>query len=644
MSRPIVLGNGGLTVGLNKDGMVHDFYFPYVGLENLTTARSKPHYVGIWVDGSIHWLDSETWQKELKIEEDSLVGKSTFTSDALGITLKFTDFVDCKSDVFARELIVTNNKDETRDIRVFFHQVFEISADGRADTAMFVPDANYILDYKGKCSLLVYAQSEDGEPFDQYAVGNAGIENKEGTYRDAEDGELSMSAVEHASVDSTIRCKLEIGPETSRTIHYWVIASDNQFGLEKIHNNFINNFNSRLEATRKHWNDWLNIANPHIEHMTANFQSAIKTSLMVIKSHTDNHGGIIAACDSSIYNYGRDYYSYVWPRDGAYAIWPLIRLGYTHEPKNFFDFCRKIMHEDGYLMHKYQPDQAIGSTWHPLIHNNRRELAIQEDETASVLYMLGQYTENSGDFKYIDLHYSDFVKPMADFLSGFIDEPSGLPHPSYDLWEEKFLTTTYSTALTIAALDIAASFAEGRREQDDYNRWNKCADRIRSSFDQLYSNERDLYVKGILFDQESNETKIDSTLDISTAFALITYGSGETAKIQSTLENIENVLLNKSPSGGVGRYEQDNYFRTKSQYQGNPWFVTTLWMAQLYSILGDKTKSKELLDWTMDKRLPSGILSEQIDPETSEPIGVTPLVWSHAELINTILFNFSETK
>jgi len=30
-------------------------------------------------------------------------------------------------------------------------------------------------------------------------------------------------------------------------------------------------------------------------------------------------------------------------------------------------------------------------------------------------------------------------------------------------------------------------------------------------------------------------------------------------------------------------------------------------------------------------------LSEQFDPETGAPLGVTPLVWSHAELVNTLL-------
>ena len=41
------------------------------------------------------------------------------------------------------------------DIRLFMHQVFQISRAGRADTALYVPDDHYILDYKGRYSLLI---------------------------------------------------------------------------------------------------------------------------------------------------------------------------------------------------------------------------------------------------------------------------------------------------------------------------------------------------------------------------------------------------------------------------------------------------------------------------------------------------------
>ena len=108
-------------------------------------------------------------------------------------------------------------------------------------------------------------------------------------------------------------------------------------------------------------------------------------------------------------------------------------------------------------------------------------------------------------------------------------------------------------------------------------------------------------------------------------------------RLASTARYVEEKLLNTTPSGGVARYEHDNYFLMKHQYTGNPWIVTTMWLAQYYISAGKSEQAKQLIDWALARELPSGALSEQFDPETGAPLGVTPLVWSHAELVNTLL-------
>jgi len=217
------------------------------------------------------------------------------------------------------------------------HQVFQISRAGRADTALFVPEENYLLDYKGRCCLLIYGEDDNGQVFDQFSVGNYGIEGKEGTYRDAEDGELTDNAVEHGGVDSVLRFTLRLDSGQDAAVNYWIAAADSQQSGEVIHSLIKQDgVQRRLEMTRTYWHDWLRVGAERIQQVDKDYQPLVKKSLLIIKAHTDKRGGIIASCDSSIYNYGRDYYSYVWPRDGAYAMWPLIRLGYTEEPKKFF--------------------------------------------------------------------------------------------------------------------------------------------------------------------------------------------------------------------------------------------------------------------------------------------------------------------
>jgi glucoamylase len=634
MGRPVVLSNGQVFVGLDESGLVHDFYYPYVGLENLTNARSIQHKIGIWVDGQFSWTDDGSWEIKIDFEIDALISDIRLHSANLGISLHLQDFVDSIHNALIRHITITNEQDNERDVRLFMHQVFQISRAGRADTALYVPDDHYILDYKGRYSLLIAGKfAGDNEGFDQYAVGNYGVEGKAGTFSDAEDGELSGNAVEHGGVDSVLRFRKHIRGGQSAVVDYWVVAASSQSDAQVIHAEYKQkNMEERLNSVRQYWQLWLGNGKPVSDF----HRRCVQHSLLIIKAHCDERGSVLASGDSSIFNYGRDYYCYCWPRDSLYALWPLVRLGHFKEAKAFLDFARDTMHKDGYLMHKYQPDRAIGSTWHPLVHGRHKELAIQEDETASVVYLIGAYYEASKDKIFVENLYHSFVVPCTNFMSRFIDESTGLPHASYDLWEEKFLTSTYTVCTVIAGLETASKLAEAVEQPDDAIRWRRAAEGIRSNLDKLYQDGT--FVKGFLL-QDNGDLQYDTTADISNLYGPYMFAGLklDDPRILSTAAYTEKHLANATPSGGVLRHENDGYFLTKHQYEGNPWIVSTLWLAQYYEATGQHDKAVPLLDWSIAHELPSGALSEQFDPEDGSPLGVTPLVWSHAEMVNTIL-------
>ena len=150
-----------------------------------------------------------------------------------------------------------------------------------------------------------------------------------------------------------------------------------------------------------------------------------------------------------------------------------------------------------------------------------------------------------------------------------------------------------------------------------------------------FSDKTNAYMKGFLY--LNGECKIDSVVDVSSFYGAWRFEYGDPVHIKQTLTVIENRLLDVSPSGGSPRYEHDNYFRSDPAHMGNPWFVTTLWLAQYYAANGEVQKARMLIDWSLDHALESGVLSEQVTPEDGKVVGVTPLVWSHAELVNAIL-------
>jgi GH15 family glucan-1,4-alpha-glucosidase len=68
--------------------------------------------------------------------------------------------------------------------------------------------------------------------------------------------------------------------------------------------------------------------------------------------------------------------------------------------------------------------------------------------------------------------------------------------------------------------------------------------------------------------------------------------------------------------------------------------VTTLWYARyLIDVAGSVAElapALELFEWTAAHALPSGVLAEQLDPESGAPLSVSPLTWSHATFVTTV--------
>lgn len=648
MARPIVLSNGELHIGLNKYGLVHDFYFPYVGLENHSAGKALRHRVGVWVDGQLSWLDSGAWELSFRYPHNALIGQTTAKNDALGLILEFDDFVDAQYNAFVRNIHVVNTRDREREVRVFMHQAFAIG-DSRSntDTAQYLPDSDSILHYRGRRAFVI-SGNNSGQAFDQHAIGIFGIEGREGTYRDAEDGELSNGNVEHGRVDSTVRFVVNVGANSSERFQYWIAAGTSIRRALLVHKQLQDEgATRRLERTAAHWHQWLRPALKISEKVDKKYRQNFINSLLIIKSQIDKRGAVLASTDTTMLNYSRDAYGYCWPRDGAFVLWPLIRMGYKEELLQFFRFCKDVLNPSkGYLMHKYQADGALGSSWHPYVHDGILAPPIQEDETALVVFVFAQFYAMHQNPSYLDQFYDAMIFPMANFMAEYIDQATGLPKPSYDLWEENFLTTTYTTSVTYAALVAAADLAEARKDSDSCVKWRAAADDIlQAAHRHLYNPDRKSFYKGVIL--KNGHLQKDETIDASAVFGAFMFGlfPGEGDEIQSAIATIEERFgLNDPTVKGIPRYENDNYYRTETSGLGNPWFITTMWMAQYYNEKGQSEKATKILDWVNGAALETGVLSEQVHPGSQEFLSVAPLTWTHAEFLSTLLDVISEPR
>jgi GH15 family glucan-1,4-alpha-glucosidase len=635
LPREIVVSNGRLCVALDSQMVIRDFFYPKVGLENhLTGHYSK---LGIWVDRRFSWIN-ENWEVKMKYLPETLVSQCSAENQNAGLRLEVNDAVHSFLDVYLRKLVINNIGGRRREVRLFFSNDFHIYGEDTGDTAMYEPAINSIVHYKRKRYFLVDGVTDQDRGIYQYATGQKESFGKEGTWRDAEDGELQGNPIAQGSVDSTVSFKLEMEPDSANTLYYWIACGKNLEEVKKIDSTVKKTgVEQLLLETENYWSAWSSKKSIALTALPRDIARLFKQSLLIMRSHVDNNGGIVSSCDSDVLQFNRDTYSYVWPRDGAMVAMAFDMAGFPEVARMFFSFCNKNIDQNGYFNHKYSPDGSIGSSWHPLIDaNGKIQLPIQEDETALILLALYKHFQRYGDLEFISKVYPKLVLNTAEFLLSYRDTATGLPKPSFDIWEEKTGVFSSTVSTVISALQSAAGFAKIFYDNERQEKLTEAATEMKKAMlTKLYETNAQRFKKAIY------PTGSDLTVDSSISLTFTTGAfSASSEEVKNSMKSAIDKLWIKTNIGGLARYEGDDYHRVAREVPGNPWFVCTLWLARWYIATAlsseDLNRGLNLLKWASKNASSSGILAEQVNPYTGKPISVAPLVWSHAEFVMAV--------
>lgn len=653
MPRALVLGNGSFTVCLDEYGFVRDMYYPYVGLENHVIG--KKHRIGVMVEQEFAWVDDGSWTISIGYKPETMVGQLVCKNDRLQLSLVMEDVVYNEHDIFLRQVDVYNHAEQVREVKLFFGQEFWIGENKTRNTGFYDPTHATVVHYKGCRVFVIDGRTAGDTGIDDYTIGMFDFDNKEGSFRDAEDGVLSCNAVEHGSVDSVVRFTIKCEPKIKNQLFYWICAGKT---LEEAYE--LNNLvlfkkpENMIHSTEQFWNAWLTKQKWDLSFLTPDQKKLFDTSLFILRSHTDNRGSIVASLDSTIMEYGKDDYAYMWPRDASFIAMILDRAGYQEATRPFFTFCQHVLHPDGYLHHRFRSDQALGSTWHSTtsqkewLKDRILQLPIQEDESASVLFALWKHYQHTKDIEYIEMAYKPFIEKIANFLVAFRHQDTHLPLHSYDLWEEKIGVTTYTVASVYGALQAAARFSELLGKRNHMRVYRDAAQEVKEALKKYLFNERlQSFIRvGYL---EDGQVRQEEIVDASSLFGLWYFEVLEENDplFQATEKAVDSLLVNQTPVGGVIRYQHDTYF--KSTEFSNSWFITTLWQAQRLLRKQVVTpemlaRVREYLAWVAKYQTSSGVLAEQLHPFTGAPLSATPLVWSHAVYVETILMYIERVK
>jgi GH15 family glucan-1,4-alpha-glucosidase len=568
----------------------------------------------------------------------------------MALRIECEDVVDFEQDLYLRRMVVHNEAPQERKVRLFLGHDMSISGHTVGDTAYYDPDHAAVIHYKGKRWFLINAQRKTAEGprlgVDQWATGRKASHGQEGTWRDAEDGTLSGNPIDHGSVDSCIALHLDVPGGEAATGWYWLAAGGSYADVDRL-NRLVRDKGPAyfLERTRGYWHVWATKEGDDFAALPEAVRHLYRRSLLILRTQIDDGGAIIAANDFDITHFGGDTYAYSWPRDGALVAAALVAADHSEATQRFFDFCENVLTEDGYLLHKYNPDGSLASSWHGWYYQGERQLPIQEDETALVVWALWQHYEAFRDVEFIKPHYRRLVIPAANWMLEYRDERTGLPLPSWDLWEERRGVTAWTVGAVWGALEAAARFSDLFGERDLAAAYRQAAKGVRAAAQEhLWDEERGRYLRLINRRNGEDGWERDTTIDASLA-GLWMYGmlDADDEGVAATMRAVRERLWVQTPVGGVARFEDDIYHQVSrdiDKVPGNPWIICTLWLAQWHIATArapeDLEPALDLLNWVVGRALPSGVLAEQINPHSGEHISVSPLTWSHSTLVLTV--------
>jgi GH15 family glucan-1,4-alpha-glucosidase len=700
MPRDIPVGNGDLLINFDEQYRVRDIYYPCVGRYNHTGGHVQRFGVWAdgefsWVDNG--WKREMRYLPDTLVTEVVLTSEKLGLELVCNDAVDFHEPVYFRRiRVRDRRGLGVGMKDgdgprPPRDVRVFYHIDLSIKESPVGDTCDYDPETAGLVLYKDDSYFLVNARStdrDDGEAqpaverraqarekigIHHWAIGTKRVGGAEGTWRDAEDGVLGKNAISQGSVDATVGVNLSVpaGGEASCTI--WMACGDSYERVREL-NRVIRNkgVDKMIARTEAYWRLW---GRKDIDStiLPAKVRELFVRSQLILRTQVDNRGAIIAATDSDISHFAGDHYAYCWPRDGALVAYALVKTGQSELSRNFFRYCARMITQNGYFMHKYTPLGHLASSWHPWVINGKSVLPIQQDETALVLWSLRQHFETYRDVEFVKPLYNALVAQPATWLMEFTDE-NGLPRASWDLWEERRGIHTFTVAATIGALNAAAAFARDFGDVERAEALQGASERMREAMEKhLWNSQQSRFcrmatpieeegksggaegVKGEGGKTEGNGKgghrrvtgyRLDMTRD-SANYALFAFGALRAGNpmVVSEMKSLWDRLWCKSGIGGCARYERDYYHQVErdktDDVPGNPWVICTLWHAQ-HRIAIAKTPDElrgalPLLEWAADRAKKSGVLAEQYHPYTGEMVSVSPLTWSHAVVVTTVM-------
>lgn len=635
-----IIGNSSMLGCLTEKGELIRLYWPNIDYPQ----HFEKFNAGIFFENCLNstlWLNENNWRHSQGYIEDTNVLETVCEDHDKGLRVIQIDLVLHDKDVMIRHFEIQNNADHDRNIGFMLYSS-GISTIHNLGSILFDFDCDALIHYRHGYYISISADL----PVRQFQLGNNAYKSAQSTEligcdsigmmhdgalswilgRIPEGGKKTINLILCAShtlkkvKELTMKIKAsDLYLEYKNTFSYWKEFLDNSKYLDSLNKTgVIKNINiGKLDIIKLY-----------------------KRSLLVFKLMWDKStGGLLAApeIDEEFRKCGR--YAYCWGRDAAFITGALDKCGLTSAVDKFFEWALKTQDDCGVWHQRYYMDGNLAPSW-----------GIQIDETGTLIWGMLEHYKVTKNMDFL-INVWESVNKGVDFLIKFIDNETGLPRPSYDLWEERIGEHTYSSAAVYAGINAGAEIAKIlKAKQETIDKWQMAAEKIKGAIEQnLWRENQGRFLRGIRtklnpWGSEHSQNKVtmtvnpkgycrdftleDNTVDVSLLGVAVPFGvfDVDDYRVRSTVNTIEKVLI--SPSvGGLKRYENDNYIG------GNPWILTSLWVALYHIRAKNYERARSYFTWAVRSCTGLGLLPEQVNKDTGEPAWVIPLTWSHAMFV-----------
>ena len=385
----------------------------------------------------------------------------------------------------------------------------------------------------------------------------------------------------------------------------------------------------RVSLTRRHWSVWA-----HSLELPRFQRDLVRRSALLLKGlcHIPT-GAILAAGTTSLPEHiggVRNWdYRYCWIRDAAMSASSLVRLGSNTEAMSLLNWMC------GVVAACESPERL-----QPLYGVNGAELG-PEAEIAELSGYRGSRPVRVGNQAARQVQL-DVFGPIVDLIARLVevDAPLSSEHwrlveamtlaverrwnePDHGIWEIRQARRhhVHSKVMCWLTVDRAISIARSFLERD-MPHWVTLRDEIAQDIHEHGFNERvGAYTAAY------DEADLDAA---SLMIGLCGLVEPTDPRFVSTVSAIESALRD-GPT--VYRYRTEDGL---PGFEGG-FHICACWLAQSYLLIGRTDDALELFERVCGLAGPSGILSEQYEPQRGLALGNTPQAYSHLAIIDTAL-------